>query len=119
MNRQSLGRRGEELAEKFLKKLKYKIVERNFNTRFGELDIIAQQGAEIVFVEVRTRTSTDFMTPAESVDYLKQGRLRKTAEIWLSKNYPSDIPPARFDVVSVTFDAKGNPMIEHFPDAFV
>lgn len=120
MNRQSLGKRGEELAAKFLKKLKYRILERNFNTRWGELDIVAkdQKAGEIVFVEVRTRSSTGFMHPGESVYYTKQNRLRKAAHIWLSENFNTEPPPCRFDIVSVVIAKDAEPVIEHFPEAF-
>jgi putative endonuclease len=118
MNRKSLGQEGELIAERFLKSKGYKIIDRNFNTRWGELDIVAQQGAEIAFVEVRTRTSADFMKPEESVNFTKQEHLKKAAQMWLAKHHPVEPPPCRFDVISVLIEADKKPEIEHFRDAF-
>ncbi|MBD3285946.1 YraN family protein, partial [candidate division WOR-3 bacterium] len=82
MNRQALGKHGEDAAAEFLRKQGYEIITRNFYTRWGELDIIARDGEEIVFVEVKTRTSISFARPEEGVDLRKQDHLRKTAEFW-------------------------------------
>lgn len=118
MNRKSLGRQGEEATERFLAKQGYKIIDRNFHTRWGELDIIAQDGDTVVFTEVKTRTESDFAQPEESVTITKQDHLRKAAELWLLENYQGELPACRFDVVSVTLDKEGKAKIEHFPDAF-
>ncbi|MCK4333699.1 YraN family protein [candidate division WOR-3 bacterium] len=118
MNRQSLGRKGEEAVERFLTKQGYRILARNFHTRWGELDIVAQDGAEVVFVEVKTRTSSDFVRPEEAVNFKKQDHLRKAAEIWLAKNYLLEPPPCRFDVVAVIIKKDNEHEIEHLRDAF-
>ncbi|MBN2379007.1 YraN family protein [candidate division WOR-3 bacterium] len=118
MNRQSLGKRGEEAAAEFLQNSGYGIITRNFYTRWGELDIIARDSEEIVFVEVRTRSTAGFMTPGESVDYAKQDRLRNAAQTWLSEHYPIEPPPCRFDVISVIIKKGQPPVIEHFTNAF-
>jgi len=118
MDRGSLGQSGEELAAEFLRNRDYKILARNFHTRWGELDIVAQDGAEVVFVEVKTRTSSDFVRPEEAVNFKKQDHLRKAAEIWLAKNYLLEPPPCRFDVVAVIIKKDNEPEIEHLRDAF-
>ena len=118
MDKRSLGQKGEEIAQRSLKKQGYKILDRNFHTRWGELDIVAQDGAEVVFVEVKTRTSSDFVRPEEAVNFKKQDHLRKAAEIWLAKNYSLEPPPCRFDVVAVIIKKDNGPEIEHLRDAF-
>jgi putative endonuclease len=118
MDRKSLGKHGEEIAEKFLKDRKYKILARNFYTRWGELDIVARDKETVVFVEVKARSDVDFARPEESVNFTKQKHLKKAAQIWLLENYHSDLPACRFDVVSVVFDKNDNHTIEHFENAF-
>ena len=97
--RQSLGRRGEDLACEELEKRGYVIVERRFRTRCGELDIVARDHGVLVFVEVRARSSTHFGTPFESVTWQKQQRLCRMAESYLCLNRLSG-ESCRFDVVS-------------------
>lgn len=118
MDRQSLGKRGEELAARFLKKERYEILARNFHTRWGELDIVAKDGETVVFAEVKARSDVYFARPEASVTHTKQQHLRKAAGLWLLENYPNELPPCRFDVVSIVFEKDGNHTIEHFPDAF-
>ncbi len=74
-----LGKRGENLTIKYLKKLKFTILEKNYVTPYGEADVIAQKGDNVVFVEVKTRTSTKFGTPSQAVDYKKQQRYKQIA----------------------------------------
>ncbi|MCM8780042.1 MAG: YraN family protein [Candidatus Omnitrophica bacterium] len=95
-----LARIGEELAVEFLKKKDYKILERNFRTILGELDIIAKDKETICFIEVKTRSSDKFGLPQESIDRLKQRKLSQAAMIYL-KDRNLLQKPARFDVVSV------------------
>lgn len=116
-----MGKQGEEIAVNFLKKKRHRIVDRNFHTRWGELDIVAEdkKTGEVVFVEVKTRRSARFARPEESVNYTKQDHLRKAAQIWLVERYPNDVPPCRFDVVAVVIDKDGGKVeIEHIPNAF-
>jgi len=100
LTRREVGSRGEKLAVDFLKGLGYKIVQMNFRCRQGEIDIIAQQGECLVFVEVRTKKSSDFGTPEESVTYSKREKLISLANIYLQT---LDSPPMswRIDVVAV------------------
>lgn len=94
------GNIGEELATQFLKKEKYKILDRNFSTRIGEIDIIATKNKAIVFVEVKSRSSNEFGRPAEAVDYRKQQKIHLVAEQYLQKNNLEG-KEIRFDVVEV------------------
>ena len=89
----------EEFAAKKLKSRGYKIVARNFATRFGEIDIIAKSGEYLVFVEVRCRANEEFGTPAETVGHTKQQRLRRAAEEYIIKNNLDE--PMRFDVFEI------------------
>jgi putative endonuclease len=94
----SLGKFGEQCAEKFLKKEKYKILNRNFLIRGGEIDLIAQKGEYLVFIEVKTRTDFKFGTPSDAVTYHKKQRMIKAAGVYLQR-YGNAY--ARFDVIEV------------------
>ena len=113
-----LGDRGENAAVRFLRKLGYRILARQFRNQFGEIDIIAQDGNQIVFVEVKTRSSADAGEPFEAVDRRKQQKLTRIAAVWLKKKRKLD-SPARFDIVSIVWpqDSK-QPEIQHFINAF-
>ena len=103
MDRIKLGKKGEAIARKFLKKQGLKILATNFRTRSGEMDIIAKSTEEIVFVEVKTRTSESFGEAVEAVDFRKKARLWKIAEIYLVQNKLEN-SAVRFDVVTVMFN---------------
>jgi putative endonuclease len=114
----SLGDRGEEAAARYLKRQGYRIVERGHDSRLGELDIIAVDGRTVVFVEVKTRASSDAGRPADAIDANKQRRMTQSALAYLkSKRLLENA--ARFDVVAVTWSADAKrPDIEHFQNAF-
>ncbi len=123
------GQKGEEEAASFLVSKGYKILERNFRTRWGEIDLIARDRSTVVFVEVKTRSDSGFARPEESVTFTKQEHMRRAAGLWLCDHYPHDLPPCRFDVVSIMLPrtpaphAPGDPeskdlRIEHFEGAF-
>ncbi len=99
-HRQSLGKRGEDLACQELERRGYLIVDRRFRTRCGELDIVAREGGMLVFVEVRARSSFHFGTPFESVTWKKRQRLSHMAASYLFVKRLAG-QPCRFDVVSV------------------
>lgn len=94
------GRAGEEAAAEYLKKKKYKILERNYKSSYGEIDIIAKFKKDIVFVEVKTRKSDKYGRPYEAVNYYKQKRMIATAKTYLYINdlYDKNV---HFDVVEV------------------
>ena len=114
----SLGERGENAAARFLKRLGYHILARHLDLPLGELDIIAVDGRTVVFVEVKTRSSTDAGHPADAIDDLKEQRMTQAALAYL-KSHRLLNHAARFDVVAVTWPADASePTIEHIIDAF-
>ena len=116
-NKRDIGGLGEDYACKILKRKGMKIIERNFFTRFGEIDIIARDGEYTVFVEVRLRKDTDFGTPAETIDEKKQAKIIKAAKEYAIKNYIYDFP-MRFDAVVITGDTQSNFKAEVIENAF-
>ncbi len=102
-----LGKRGEDIAVNDLKKRRYRIIERNYRCRFGEVDIIALEKGTIVFVEVKTRSTHEYGTPEMSVTSRKQQQLAKVALSYL-QHHNLLSRDARFDVVSVEMGAEGN-----------
>jgi putative endonuclease len=114
--RAELGRRGESVAEAFLRESAYTIVARNYRCRAGEIDLVALDGAVLVFVEVRSRRGPEFGTPLESVDWRKQARVGRVAQQFLAERRWLD-RAARFDVIGVRFDAEP-PAVEHVRGAF-
>jgi putative endonuclease len=113
----SLGKLGEDLACEELQRRGYQILDRRFRTRCGELDIIARDGSELVFVEVRARSSGTFGTPFDSVTWQKQHRLSRMAAAYLCSKRLPDLA-CRFDVVGVTGTAGGPLNIEVVKNAF-
>ena len=103
-----LGARGEQIAINYLQNRGYRILERNYRNRLGEIDIIARQGRDLVFIEVKTRSDNHFGSPFDSVTAAKQRQLSKVALEYLSKHNWLD-HPARFDVVSVRLMEKMEP----------
>ncbi len=116
-SKQSTGAIGEKLASKFLKKQGYKIVEKNFRTSLGEIDIIALDRGTITFVEVKTRKSTTFGYPQEAVSSKKQKKISQVASMYLNqKNLNSE--KARFAVVAILLSPDQTDKIELIKDAF-
>ena len=112
-----IGRRGEEIALRFLRKKRYKILERGFRFLRGEIDIIARDRETLVFIEVKTRTGDLYGRPEESVTLAKQNQIRKLAVGYLSGRR-MDSSGCRFDVISVRIAGDRKPHVEHFKDAF-
>ncbi|MGB9715059.1 MAG: YraN family protein [Thermodesulfovibrionales bacterium] len=112
----NLGIEGENIAVKFLEKNGYRIIKRNHKTHIGEIDIIAQDGDTIVFVEVKTRGNDSFGRPFEAVNKRKREKLKNLALQYLKKQ-GKEIP-LRFDVLSIFSSNKGEKEIEHIKDAF-
>ncbi|TVY08800.1 YraN family protein [Paenibacillus cremeus] len=107
LSKKQLGALGEAAAEQYLRKLGYTIIGRNWRCRSGEIDLIAEEGDTLIFVEVRTRSSSSqFGTPAESVDFRKQRQVTETAQVYLLQKKQYD-RPIRFDVISVQTDSVG------------
>ena len=115
---QKTGDFGEEVAASLMRKKGFSIVERNYRSRYGEIDIIASDEQYIIFVEVKTRSTSAFGTPSLWVDKSKQKKITKTAFIYLESNQ-SDLQP-RFDVVEVICDNITGAVVhtEHIENAF-
>jgi putative endonuclease len=104
--RSDTGKLGEELARNYLKKKGYRIVETNYRTRFGEIDIVATHKKVLVFIEVRTKNSTTYGTPEESITAKKASHLRAAAYLYLRAH--QNLPEMwRIDFVAVEIDDKG------------
>jgi putative endonuclease len=114
--RQVLGKEGERIAERFLKKKGYKLVERNYRCAAGEIDLILLDRRVIVFVEVKTRTGHGFGTPLEAVEFRKQRKMIHAAQYFLSAKGLHQ-REARFDVVGISWP-QSEPLVEHIENAF-
>ena len=110
---------GEAQVAAYLRRRRYTILEQGYRCRFGEIDLIAEKGGVLCFVEVKLRSHTEYGLPRESVNRKKQQRLRTTALFYLSRQELER--PARFDVAEVYTDAACNPRhsrIEYIENAF-
>jgi putative endonuclease len=112
-----LGKLGEEIAQNYLRRKKYKIITKGFRWHRGEIDAIALDRETIVFVEVKARGPGSLGFPEESVNSKKQRQIRKIAEAYLALNKLEDVA-CRFDVISLVFDETGSYSISHIKDAF-
>ncbi|MEP6599789.1 MAG: YraN family protein [Actinomycetota bacterium] len=118
----AVGRYGERVAERHLADAGLTILARNWRCPAGELDLVARDGAVLVFCEVKTRSSTDFGDPAEAVIRTKATRIRGLALRWLAEQ--RDLggsafwPELRFDVVSVVRQRSGAASVRHVRGAF-
>ncbi len=117
-DRAETGRLGEAAAAAMLTEKGYLIHTRNYSCRYGEIDIIAEKDGELAFVEVKTRSRTDFGLPSEFVDRRKMQRLIKTAEYYVYNNDTALQP--RFDVIEVMVNGKSGAVcsIRHIENAF-
>ncbi len=116
--RRWFGNRSERAAARFLRRLGCRILARNYRCPHGELDLVAEQGGCIIFVEVRSTGGDDPERPALSVDDAKQRRLTRLALHYLRQHHLLD-RPARIDVITVTWPAhQREPRIDHYPQAF-
>jgi putative endonuclease len=114
--RQKIGKKGEAAAVRFLKKNGYKILEQNYRTQLGEIDIIARERQTIVFIEVKTRRSLEYGSPKMAITPKKQRNISMTALYYLKINNQSHAD-ARFDVVTV-FTEGGQVDIDIIKNAF-
>ncbi len=124
-DRLPLGKRGESIARKHLKRRGLKILARNYRCPRGEVDIIAldastrtEMGAETIsFVEVKTRSSDRYTAPASAVNADKQRRIRKVADYYLARHAADELN-VRFDIVSIVLRDGEKPEVKHIPGAF-
>lgn len=112
----SKGKLWEIEAAKYLKRKKYKLIETNFTTRFGEIDLIVSNKKYICFVEVKQREENPFGTPAEFVTASKQNKIITSAKIFLS-SFETDLQP-RFDVIEIYTKDNKIKSIKHLENAF-
>lgn len=117
MNKTKIGRFGEELAANYLQSLGYQILERNYLAKFGEIDIIAKLNDTIAFVEVKTRKNSVFGTPGQAVNYRKQSKIIKTANLY-KMNCHDETVTYRFDVIEIYYDSFEKYKINHIEGAF-
>ncbi len=110
-----LGKKGEKLAVKFLRKKGYKVIKQNYKTRIGEIDIIAKDRETLAFIEVKTRESIEYGLPFEAVNRAKKKKIANVALLYLKK--VKEIPPCRFDIVSIYYE-QDKPEFELIKDAF-
>ncbi|KUG04639.1 hypothetical protein ASZ90_018000 [hydrocarbon metagenome] len=115
--KKQLGKHGEERAASYLKKKGYMIIKTNYFTRYGELDIVCEKSGEIIFVEVKTRKTTRYGTPEESITYQKIQHIKKAAIIYLNECKQA-YRGIRFDVITIFIDQQGKETINHIENAF-
>ncbi len=118
MTNKEFGALGEKFAAKHLKQQRYKILVKNYKNKLGEIDIVARDGGEIVFIEVKTRSAAPYLSGMYSVDKRKQFHILRTAAKYL-KDHPTDLQP-RFDVIEIEVDRSTGKLIgvNHIKAAF-
>ena len=112
-----IGRRGEDAAARYLERMGYDILERNFSCPFGEADIIARDGESLVFVEVKTRTGVWRGFPSEAVDERKRDRYERIAG-WYLGSFGEVNFPVRFDIIAIMVVSEDRAFIRHYSYAF-
>lgn len=113
----ALGRRGERLAVRHLRRQGYRILVHNYRDPQGEIDIIASKGGLLAFVEVKARRRETAEGPQGAVSRKQQERLRRASQNYLRKTYGANPPPARLDLILIEELPDGD-RLEHFPAAF-
>jgi len=112
--RQSLGHHGESVAAEFLEKKGYTILERNWRTPYGEIDLIAMEKNVVTFVEVKTRASSSLGPPEISITPRKEEHMRNAAEYFIQQ-HPELVNDWRIDAITIQIQADGSPpLIDHF-----
>ncbi|EWC62616.1 hypothetical protein UO65_1968 [Actinokineospora spheciospongiae] len=113
----ALGRRGEDIAARYLATTGLVVLDRNWRCDLGELDVVCANGDGLVFCEVKTRSGTGFGTPAEAVDDAKAARVRDLAVRWRVEHGIRPCP-TRFDIVSVLLRPERTAEVRHLRGAF-
>ena len=112
----NFGRKGEALAKDFLESAGYEILEENWTFHKSEVDLIAYKNAKIIFVEVKSRNSNQFGDPEDFVLIPKQQQMTLAADEYIYlMNHQGEV---RFDIISILFNKKGEPVLNHIEDAF-
>ena len=118
LSKKSIGDIGESYAEKYLKRKRYKILERNFKNKLGEIDIICSKDNSLCFVEVKSRSNLNFGSPVDAVNYHKQKRIINGAKYYIMKKKISRMN-IRFDVIEVFMSKEHKPVsLNHIENAF-
>ena len=112
-----LGRRGEDLAAEYLESEGMRLVERNWRCSQGEIDLVARDGDELVFVEVKTRSSLGYGHPLEAITVAKLARLRRLAGAWCAA-HPGQHGLVRIDAVAIVAPVFGAVVVEHLKRVF-
>ncbi|MGQ4806858.1 hypothetical protein NKDENANG_00194 [Candidatus Entotheonellaceae bacterium PAL068K] len=115
--RRQRGQQGEQIAADYLQQQGYLIQQQNYRCRRGEIDLIAWDGATLVFVEVKTKSRAAFGAPQAMVHRRKQQTIVRVAMMYVQQ-YRVQNTALRFDVVAITFPIGGLPEVTHVPDAF-
>lgn len=112
MDNRTLGRIGENAAAEFLQRKGYRVINRNYRCKQGEIDIIAQRGSELDFIEVKTRQGADYGRPCEAVTWEKKNHIKNAAQQYMNQSREYGYYPAkvRFHVIEI--------VVEHIEDAF-
>jgi putative endonuclease len=116
MDKKEKGKFFQLVAEEYLKRNKYKIIERNFYTKKGEIDIIAEKNNLIIFIEVRSKKGEN-IKGYETVDFKKQKNIIESAKFYLESKNLTNKKDVRFDVISINFNEE-EIILEHIEDAF-
>jgi putative endonuclease len=111
-----LGKRGEDIAKEYLENKGYQILKMNWRHKRAEIDLIVKQDGTLVFVEVKTRSSTDFGQPEEFVDWKKEKQLEFASLYFMEESkHEGEI---RYDIIAITFENKNSYIVNHIEDAF-
>jgi putative endonuclease len=113
----SLGERGEMVAWNFLARAGYKILEKNYRCKIGEMDVVAEKNGRISFIEIKTRSDLFFGLPEESVHPAKQRKLVQLAK-WYLKDKRIENVPVSFEVLAIVWKGKEEPQIRLIENAF-
>lgn len=115
--KQPLGAQGEALAARYLRWRGYRILHRNLKIGSYEIDLVAQKGDTVAFVEVKTRLYADAIRPEDNVGPVKQRHIRTAAKNYIARNFEEETY-YRLDVIAIVWPEQGKPEVTHFPDAF-
>ena len=110
--RKEIGAYGEDKAEHYLRNKNYNIIDRNFNCRSGEIDIIAQEKETYVFIEVKTRKNSSYGRPMEAINAYKLRNMVRTVEVYRKMKHLYDVP-LRLDAIEVIIEAENKVKINH------
>lgn len=114
LNKREVGAKYEDIAANYLMRHGYKIIERNYHNKFGELDIIATKDGMLIYTEIKFRSGEEYGKPLEAVDIKKQRRISRAAAWHYAKNGALEDMPCRFDVIGICGDGS----IRHIENAF-